>query len=187
MELGWVRDNDLSVTTDDYLRLVLKKTAWYSFIHPLRIGALIADGSDSNLDRFNAFGYLLGLAFQITDDVLNLAGSAARYGKEIDGDLWEGKRTLLLTHAFSRARPADRVWMSDLLARPRDRRLPREVMRLHDIIVGGGSLEWGREAARSFAEAAAREFEASAFAGAPASSDLDWIGSCVDYLVRRDA
>jgi len=34
MELGWVRDNDLMLGADDYLRLVLKKTAWYSFIHP---------------------------------------------------------------------------------------------------------------------------------------------------------
>ena len=46
MELGWVRDNDLSVGADDYLRLVLKKTAWYSFIHPMRIGALVANGDD---------------------------------------------------------------------------------------------------------------------------------------------
>ena len=74
MELGWVRDNDLTVGADDYLRLVLKKTAWYSFIHPMRIGALVANGDDRNLDRFDRFGYLLGLAFQITDDVLNLNG-----------------------------------------------------------------------------------------------------------------
>ncbi|MEP7343804.1 MAG: FAD-dependent oxidoreductase, partial [Gemmatimonadaceae bacterium] len=59
-ELGWVRDNDLTVGADDYLRLVLKKTAWYSFIHPMRIGALVANGSDANLDRFDRFGYLLG-------------------------------------------------------------------------------------------------------------------------------
>ena len=47
MELGWVRDNDLTLGADDYLRLVLKKTAWYSFIHPLRIGALVADARRS--------------------------------------------------------------------------------------------------------------------------------------------
>jgi hypothetical protein len=52
-----------------------QKAAWYSFIHPMRIGALVADGGDRNLDRFNRLGYLLGLAFQITDDVLNLEGS----------------------------------------------------------------------------------------------------------------
>ena len=134
MELGWVRDNDLAVGADDYLRLVLKKTAWYSFIHPMRIGAIVANGDDRNLGRFDRFGYLLGLAFQITDDVLNLNGNVARYGKEINGDLWEGKRTLLLTHALGHANRADRAWISSFLARPRERRLPREVLRLHQII-----------------------------------------------------
>ena len=147
MELGWVRDNDLTVRTDDYLRLVLKKTAWYSFIHPMRIGAIVANGDDRDLDRFDRFGYLLGLAFQITDDVLNLNGNVARYGKEINGDLWEGKRTLLLTHALGHANSADRAWISSFLARPRERRLPREVLRLHDIIASNGSIEWAQQAA----------------------------------------
>jgi geranylgeranyl pyrophosphate synthase/uncharacterized protein with NAD-binding domain and iron-sulfur cluster len=187
MELGWVRDNDLTVTTDDYLRLVLKKTAWYSFIHPLRIGALVAHGADPNLARFDRFGYLLGVAFQITDDVLNLNGNVARYGKEINGDLWEGKRTLLLTHAFGQASSTDQAWIRSFLARPRARRLPREVLRLHDIITSNGSIEWARQAANSFAEAAAQEFDATTFAGAPASPDLAWIRACIRYLVQRDA
>jgi geranylgeranyl diphosphate synthase, type II len=187
MELGWVRDNDLTVKTDDYLRLVLKKTAWYSFIHPLRIGALVADGDDRDLHRFDRFGYLLGAAFQITDDVLNLNGKVARYGKEINGDLWEGKRTLLLMHAFGQANSADQAWIRSFLARPRERRLPREVLRLHDIIASNGSIEWARQAAETFADAAALEFDNSAFAGAPRSPDLDWLRACVDYLVRRDA
>ena len=186
-ELGWVRDNDLTVGTDDYLRLVLKKTAWYSFIHPLRIGALVANGEDRNLDRFDRFGYLLGLAFQITDDILNLKGNVARYGKEINGDLWEGKRTLLLTHALAQASRADRAWITNFLARPRERRLPREVVRLHDIIASNGSIEWAQQAAAAFAEAAAGEFESSAFAGVPASPDLEWLRGCIDFLVQRDA
>ena len=187
MELGWVHDNDLTVAADDYLRLVLKKTAWYSFIHPMRIGALVANGEDRNLSRFNRFGYLLGLAFQITDDVLNLKGTVARYGKEINGDLWEGKRTLMLTHALGQANGADRAWMSGFLARPRERRLPREVLRLHQMIVSSGSIAWAEQTAAAFAEAAAREFDSSAFAGVPASPDLEWLRGCVDYLVRRDA
>jgi geranylgeranyl pyrophosphate synthase/uncharacterized protein with NAD-binding domain and iron-sulfur cluster len=187
MELGWVRDNDLTVGPDDYLRLVLKKTAWYSFIHPMRIGALVANNRDQNLSRFDCFGYLLGLAFQITDDVLNLKGSAARYGKEINGDLWEGKRTLLLTHALGHASRADRAWISGFLARPRERRLPREVLRLHQIIASGGSIEWAQQAATALAEAARHEFQSSAFAGVPPNPDLDWLRACVDFLVGRDS
>jgi len=187
LELGWVRDNNLTIGADDYLRLVLKKTAWYSFIHPLRIGALIANGNDHNLSRFDRFGYLLGLAFQITDDVLNLNGDVTRYGKEIDGDLWEGKRTLVLAHAIEHANQADRAWISSFLARPRERRLPREILRLHRIVATGGSIKWAQDAAASFAEAAAREFENPAFAGVRPGPDLEWLRGCVDFLVQRDA
>jgi geranylgeranyl pyrophosphate synthase/uncharacterized protein with NAD-binding domain and iron-sulfur cluster len=185
IELGWVRDNDLTVSADDYMRLVLKKTAWYSFIHPMRIGALVADQNDHNLDRFDRFGYLIGLAFQITDDVLNLVGNEARYGKEIDGDLWEGKRTIVLTHALERAKPQDREWVREFLRRPRDRRLPREVLRLHNMLASGGSIQWAQAAARALAEAAAHEFNV-AFAQVPPSPDLEWLRGSVDFLVRRD-
>ena len=186
-ELGWVRDNDLTVGTDEYLRLVLKKTAWYSFIHPMRIGALVANADDQNLDRFDRFGFLLGVAFQITDDVLNLVGDVGRYGKEIDGDLWEGKRTIVLAHALGHADQADRAWMASFLARPRERRLPREVLRLHQILARSGSIAWAQQSAATFAEAALREFEGCAFAGVPESPDLNWLRACVDFLVQRDA
>jgi geranylgeranyl pyrophosphate synthase len=122
----------------------------------------------------------------MTDDVLNLEGSLARYGKEIGGDLWEGKRTLLLTHTLARASSADRAWISGFMARPRERRLLREVLRLHDMIASSGGIAWARQAAAAFAEAAAREFDSSAFAGVPANPDLEWLRACVDYLVRRD-
>jgi geranylgeranyl pyrophosphate synthase/uncharacterized protein with NAD-binding domain and iron-sulfur cluster len=187
MELGWVRDNDVTVGADDYLRLVLKKTAWYSFIHPLRIGALVANGDDANLGRFDRFGYLLGLAFQVTDDVLNLNGDPARYGKEIDGDLWEGKRTLVISHALTHANGTDREWMGNFLARPRERRLRREVVQLRDILERTGSIQAAAQSATVLAEAAACEFDSAAFAGVSPSPDLDWLRSCVDFLVRRDA
>jgi geranylgeranyl pyrophosphate synthase/uncharacterized protein with NAD-binding domain and iron-sulfur cluster len=187
VELGWVRDNDLTFGVDDYLRLVLKKTAWYSFIHPMRIGALVANGEDQSLSRFDRFGYLLGLAFQITDDVLNLTGDVSRYGKEIDGDLWEGKRTIVLAHALGHANQSDRAWISSLLGRPRERRLPREILRLHKILARGGSIQWAQQSATAFAEEAAREFNGSAFAGVPVSPDLEWLRACTDFMVQRKA
>ena len=74
LELGWTRDNFFDLTEDDYLRLVLKKTCWYTCIHPCRIGALIGTAGAVDADRFNLFGFLLGAAFQIQDDILNLVG-----------------------------------------------------------------------------------------------------------------
>jgi geranylgeranyl pyrophosphate synthase len=185
MELGWIRDNDCGVTTDDYLRLVLKKTAWYSFIHPMRIGALAAGCCPDGLDRFHRFGFLLGAAFQIQDDILNLTGVASRYGKEIGGDLWEGKRTLVLSHAFSHASPSDRVRLDQFFSRSGQPRLAREMQAIYDVLDRSGSIDWARQAAAELARAAQKEL-ALAFAGAREGPDLDFVRSLVDYVVERD-
>jgi geranylgeranyl pyrophosphate synthase len=184
MELGWMRDNECGISTDDYLRMVLKKTAWYSFIHPMRIGALVA-GADDDLDRFNRFGFLLGAAFQITDDVLNLIGDPSRYGKEIAGDLCEGKRTLVFSHAFAQATPSERSRLQDFFARPRERRLQREIVDIYELLQHTGSIEWARRAASALTSAAGQEFPL-AFRGAKDGPDLDLVRGLVDYLVERD-
>jgi geranylgeranyl pyrophosphate synthase len=184
MELGWMRDNEWELGTADYLRMVLKKTAWYSFIHPMRIGALIA-GADDDLDRFNRFGFLLGAAFQIQDDVLNLVGSRSRYGKEIAGDLCEGKRTLVLSHAFDQATPAERSRLQNVFSRPGGRRLERELADIYELLGRSGSIEWARRAASALTSAAQKEFPV-AFAGANDGLDVDFVRALVNYLVERD-
>jgi geranylgeranyl pyrophosphate synthase/uncharacterized protein with NAD-binding domain and iron-sulfur cluster len=184
MELGWIRDNATTVTVEDYLRMVLKKTAWYSFIHPMRIGALVA-GATEDLERFHRLGFLLGAAFQIQDDVLNLIGTASRYGKEIGGDLWEGKRTLVLSHAFTHGSPEDRIRLEQFLSRPGEQRLPREMQAVYDLLGRTGSIDWARQAAGALAEAAQNELPV-AFAGAGEGPDLDFVRSLVDYVVTRE-
>jgi geranylgeranyl pyrophosphate synthase len=184
MELGWVRDNDCGVGTDDYLRMVLKKTAGYSFIHPMRIGALVA-GAGHDLERFHRFGFLLGAAFQIQDDLLNLVGTTSRYGKEIGGDLWEGKRTLVLSHAMAHTPPTERSWLEGFLSRAGQRPLERELLRMYELLHKSGSIEWARQAASELSMAAEKELP-SAYAGARDGPDLDFVRSLVDYVVERD-
>jgi geranylgeranyl pyrophosphate synthase len=185
MELGWIRDNDCAVTTDDYLRMVLKKTAWYSFIHPMRIGALAAGCCPDGLGRFHRFGFLLGAAFQIQDDILNLTGAASRYGKEIGGDLWEGKRTLVLVHALAHATAADRARVQEFLAHAGRRPLDREVAAVRRLLGATGSVEWARQAAAALSRAAVDELPA-AYAGALDGPDLEFVRSLADYVVERD-
>jgi geranylgeranyl diphosphate synthase, type II len=184
MELGWIRDNDCSVGEDDYLRMILKKTCWYSFIHPCRLGALIAGQRD--LARFDRFGYFVGAAFQIQDDLLNLAGSEHRYGKEIGGDLWEGKRTLILAHALSGAADGDRARVEAILAKPRARRLDREIDWMSQFVRDAGSLEYAAGVARELASAAEREFE-TAYGSAPESEDKAFLRRLSCYMIERDA
>src|SRR5580698_1341020 len=107
-ELGWRRDNVTDVGEADYLLMVLKKTCWLATIHPSRVGALIGARGGMDLDRCIRFGFFLGAAFQIQDDLLNLEGDATAYGKELGGDIREGKRTLMLIHLLAQATEAER-------------------------------------------------------------------------------
>jgi geranylgeranyl pyrophosphate synthase len=185
MELGWIRDNDCNISEQDYLLMVLKKTAWYSFIQPARIGALIARPDHRGLDAFNRFGYYLGTAFQIQDDVLNLIGDRNKYGKEIGGDLLEGKRTLILAHLLANAAKQEKQRLQAFLAKPRGKRLPREVSWIYDLLRTYGSVEYARKAARQFADAARSEFE-TAYSGARPGEDLEFLRGLANYLTHRE-
>ncbi len=184
MELGWIRDNTCDISESDYLRMVLKKTCWYSFIHPVRIGALIARRRDADLDRFNEFGYFLGAAFQIGDDVLNLVGSREKYGKEIGGDLYEGKRTLMLSHLFQHCAPQEKLKVRDLLGRPRQRRLPREIDWVNDLLRKYGSIDFAQARARELLSAAEKAFE-TAYQSAPESEDKSFLRRSLGYMIER--
>ncbi len=84
----------------------MHKTCWYTTIHPLRVGAIVGSGGTAELAPLVRFGFHFGAAFQIRDDLLNLVGDERMYGKEILGDLYEGKRTLPLVHLLANAREA---------------------------------------------------------------------------------
>ncbi|MDB4948785.1 MAG: polyprenyl synthetase family protein [Gemmatimonadetes bacterium] len=185
MELGWVRDNTRALTDADYLRMTLKKTCWYTCIHPCRIGALVASRGAIDLQRFNRFGYFMGAAFQIQDDVLNLVGDCDRYGKEIDGDIWEGKRTLMLIHLLGTCSPAERDRLHDFLSRPRRARSHVDVRWVRGRMDRYGSIEHARAAAHDLALAALEEF-GGAFADAPPSDDRRLVEEIVMYMVERD-
>jgi geranylgeranyl diphosphate synthase, type II len=119
LELEWVRSNAWQLDDTDYLAMVELKTSWYSFITPLQVGAIAAGAGPDQLEPLESLGRHLGAAFQITDDLLNLRANPEEYGKEIGGDLWEGKRTLMLLHTLRCAEPGDRDRAVRLLARRR--------------------------------------------------------------------
>lgn len=145
MELGWIRANTWQLADADYLAMVERKTSWYTFITPLHVGVLAAGAPADRLAPLEALGRHLGAAFQITDDLLNLRADPQEYGKEIGGDLWEGKRTLLVLHALRHADPDDRDHAVDVLARPRPAPAgpdgpAADVDRLLDDLAGRGEL-----------------------------------------------
>jgi geranylgeranyl diphosphate synthase type II len=184
MELAWRRDNRMDLSEADYLRMILKKTCWYTTIYPCRLGALIGTRDGVELDRYVRFGFFLGAAFQIQDDVLNLIGEPLRYGKELSGDVWEGKRTLMLIRLCQLATPDERAYLASVLARERTERSGAEVRWISERMQAYGCIEHAREIAHGLAGAALYEFE-QAYADVPESPHKRFLGGLANWVLER--
>ena len=184
IEMGWQLDNVEDLRPDDYLNLIMHKTCWYTTIHPLRVGAIVGSGGTVDLARLVRFGFHFGAAFQIRDDVLNLLGDERVYGKEILGDLYEGKRTLPLVHLLSAAQGKDRDLLRDYLARKRAERSADLVRRVRTLMDDYGSLAFTTEFAEGILLVAQEYFDA-AFAGAKPGPDREFLRALVPYVWAR--
>jgi len=183
-EAGWQFDNVESLGPEDYLELIMHKTCWYTTIHPLRVGAMVGSGGTADLNPLVRFGFHFGAAFQIRDDLLNLVGDARVYGKEILGDLYEGKRTLALVHLMATATGSDRALVSDYLYRKRSERSEELVRTIRAMMDDYGSIAFTREYAEGILLVAEEYFE-QAFAQAKPGPDVDFLRALVPYVWAR--
>jgi geranylgeranyl diphosphate synthase, type II len=184
IELGWIRDNQCQLTDRDYLLMILKKTCWYTAVHPCRIGALIASQASLDLNRFNRFGYFLGAAFQIQDDILNILGDQETYGKEIGDDILEGKRTIILIHLLNNCGAMERERLRLFLEMPRTQRRAQDLSWIRGLMRKRGSIEYAQSCARSLASAALQEFFV-AYRDAPESEHKEFIQRIIPYMIER--
>jgi geranylgeranyl diphosphate synthase type II len=190
IELDWISTHAFDLDDADYVRMAYKKTCWYTVIAPLRIGVICGSppGPEAPLDEeltpLVDLGFHAGIAFQVTDDLLNLVADELVYGKESAGDLWEGKRTVMLLHFVRTASPATRARALRLLEAPRREKDPAEIGWLADAMVEAGSLDHGRAVARTYSERAL-EIEAAAFVGGDDSDDRHFLREMLNYVIDR--
>ena len=185
IELNWVENANWDLTVKDYRRMSLKKTGWYTCITPCRIGAIIAGADFHTINAFNSFGYHLGIAFQIQDDILNLKGEQTLYGKESGGDLWEGKRTVMLIHLLQNAERDERQRLIAILNKPRNEKEQEDTtwilerMEHHDSIAFAKQIAW-QHANRS------KEILRRRLNCIPESEAKAFLRAIVDYVVYRE-
>jgi geranylgeranyl diphosphate synthase type II len=127
----------------------------------------------------------VGVAFQIQDDVLNLIADEGRYGKEIGGDLWEGKHTLILLHMMRSATPAEKGEALRILNKPREEKLPAEIAPLYELVHRYESIEYARGVAFTLAQKAERLIQ-GAYDWMPASVHRDFIYGMAQHVIQRD-
>lgn len=105
----------LDLTEAEYMDVIERKTA--TLIRgACRSGALIA-GANSNRERaLTNYGYSIGIAFQMADDLLDYTSDTETLGKDPGADLREGKLTLPVIHALEKATPEDRLAMETIIS-----------------------------------------------------------------------
>jgi geranylgeranyl diphosphate synthase, type II len=185
IELDWVRQGCWTASDRDYCRMTYKKTCWYTFITPIQIGAVVTGASDAQLGVLRRFATSMGVAFQIQDDVLNLAAEEGHYGKEIGGDLWEGKHTLMLLHMMRTASPTERALAELILRRPRAEKTVADVEVLMSLIRRHGSIDYAKALAQRLARRATSTF-GQASRWMPASVHREFLLGMAEHVITRD-
>ena len=159
IELDWIRQDTWNLRDRDYCLMCYKKTCWYTFIAPMQIGAVITGADRAQLALLRKYATYVGIAFQIRDDVLNLIADEGKYGKEIAGDLWEGKHTLIVLHMMRSATAQERDKARAILHKERDEKSPREIEYLCRLINQYGSIEYADNIAHVLAHKAEQVFD----------------------------
>ena len=139
----------LDQTQEEYFRRIGKKTARF-FQACCESGAILAGAGPAHVEAMGSFGYHLGMAFQVVDDLLDVVGDASRMGKPAGSDLAEGLLTLPVLYLLEQ--PSYRERLVPLLAKvPPDESAIQQVLRL---VRDNGAVGYAQGVARRFAEQA---------------------------------
>jgi len=158
IELGWEHNRRWDLTDGDYFSMCERKTAWYTCISPSWIGGLIAGAPENLKDSFILFGRDLGVAFQIQDDILNLTGDKKKYGKEIGGDILEGKRTLILIDLINKCDSQEKQFVIESFDRAREKKEPGIIEDILVLMKKYKSIEYAASVSQEKAKSARQSY-----------------------------
>lgn len=146
MDIYWHRGLKKNVSEQEYMQMCAYKTGCLMRL-AAKTGAIVAGASEKQYDALAEFAEAIGVAFQIQDDLLNLTASK-EYGKEIGGDISEGKITLAVIYALKHTKDAKRL--QAILAR--HTKNPILVFEATEIIKRSGAMEYSHAYARKLVE-----------------------------------
>jgi geranylgeranyl diphosphate synthase type I len=165
------------VKEGDVIRLVRNKTGALTALST-EAGAIAGGGTEEQVKQLGDFGETVGIGFQIIDDVLNISGDVKEYGKEIGGDIREGKKTVLVAHLLRTATANDRKAFTRLLGKRNITKAEtRKAIRLYEEY---DSIRYAKTQAETYLHSALESLNKL-----PPSESRSHLASIARFLVAR--
>ncbi|MCL6592070.1 MAG: polyprenyl synthetase family protein [Firmicutes bacterium] len=161
--------------------LELKTGVLYEFagIAGASIGLGQTAAENELIQKIGRFSRRCGIAFQLQDDVLGVTGDEKLLGKPVGSDIREGKRTIIVLHAYQQAGPAERRFLETHLGNPA--LTDQELQRIKEILLEYNGIKYTRNLAESIIDDAIRELDPL-----PDSRYKDLLLTWAQYIVDRD-
>jgi len=171
------RKGMLDLSEAEYMDIIRSKTA-VLFQGACRISAILADASPEKENLLASYGYHLGMAFQMVDDLLDYTFDSNKLGKNVGADLKEGKLTLPVIKALSESTPDDRKLMQKIVQN--EGFTDKEFDWLAQKIESYGGIQYAQDIASNHIKDACQ-----ALAAFPPSPTRDILGDIAQYALER--
>jgi len=169
--------NRTEVSVDEVVRLLRNKTGALTGLST-EAGAIAGGGTEEHIKLLADFGETIGIGFQIIDDILNVSGDVREYGKEIGGDIREGKKTVLVAHLLRTADSKDRTLFTAILGKKN--LTENEIRKATQLYEEYGSIAYARTQAETYLNSALETLNKL-----PASESREQLASVAKFLVTR--
>lgn len=180
-DIYWHKGKAKEIDESEYLQMCAYKTGCLARMSA-KIAAICASANNETIDKVGRIAEALGVAFQIQDDILDVAlkdKERKEFGKSFGNDIKEGKRTLMVIYTLKKAEEEDKSRLAEILDKRKNNE--KEVVEAIKILEKYGSLDYARGKAKEIVEEAWKEAE-PLLQGGEAKTLLR---EFVNYLIER--
>ncbi len=153
----WTSEHDAPASVDYYFDMIGRKTAAL-IAASIKAGAMLATEDERVIDAYHSFGWALGLAFQLNDDLLGIWGDEQATGKA-PSDIAKRKKTLPIIYALEHAGPEDQEALAAIVKRTEP--TAADIASARAILERTGARDYTRQRARSYRDEAVEHLERS--------------------------
>ena len=167
---------NIDISEKTYIEIISNKTA--RFFEACAVGATVASGASNEIiNGLKDFSYNLGMAFQVTDDILDIIGDPNKIGKPVFTDIKHSALTIPLIHALNSSKKGIHDELVDLLKDPENTANDK---RIKEIIVESGALDYSFTIAKNYTDGALESLKNS-----KRTPDLDLLIELAMMVVER--